>query len=84
MDSGGTDGTDRADGDQTPTDETEDEYKTLKYHLLGPSLTKAGQDSVDQQKVSAPTYLDVLEASTEYKGFGNYLQRVQRVQVLQP
>lgn len=31
-------------------DETEDE--TLKYHLLGPSLTKAGQDAVDQRKVS--------------------------------
>lgn len=29
---------------------TEDE--TLKYHLLGPSLTKAGQDAVDQRKVS--------------------------------
>lgn len=29
----------------------EDEFKTLKYHLLGPSLTKAGQDEVDQSKV---------------------------------
>lgn len=29
----------------------DDEFKTLKYHLLGPSLTKAGQDSVDQNKV---------------------------------
>lgn len=28
-----------------------DEHRTLKYHLLGPSLTKAGQDAVDQQKV---------------------------------
>lgn len=28
-----------------------DAHETLKYHLLGPSLTKAGQDSVDQQKV---------------------------------
>ena len=28
------------------------EHDTLKYHLLGPSLTKAGQDSVDQQKVA--------------------------------
>ena len=28
------------------------EHDTLKYHLLGPSLTKAGQDSVDQQKVN--------------------------------
>lgn len=27
------------------------DHDTLKYHLLGPSLTKAGQDSVDQQKV---------------------------------
>ncbi|CAI7597004.1 unnamed protein product [Penicillium glandicola] len=29
---------------------------TLKYQLLGPSLTKAGQDSVDQQKVSEIIY----------------------------
>jgi DNA polymerase kappa len=29
----------------------EDALKTLKYHLLGPSLTKAGQDRVDQSKV---------------------------------
>lgn len=28
-----------------------DEHNSLKYHLLGPSLTKAGQDAVDQQKV---------------------------------
>lgn len=27
------------------------DHDTLKYHLLGPSLTKAGQDAVDQQKV---------------------------------
>jgi hypothetical protein len=26
-------------------------HDTLKYHLLGPSLTKAGQDAVDQKKV---------------------------------
>lgn len=31
------------------------EHDTLKYHLLGPSLTKAGQDSVDQQKVATVT-----------------------------
>lgn len=30
----------------------DDDFKTLKYSLLGPSLTKAGQDSVDQNKVS--------------------------------
>jgi DNA polymerase kappa len=27
------------------------DHETLKYSLLGPSLTKAGQDTVDQQKV---------------------------------
>ena len=27
------------------------EHETLKYSLLGPSLTKAGQDTVDQKKV---------------------------------
>ncbi|KAJ8612190.1 hypothetical protein MRB53_037580 [Persea americana] len=32
------------------------EHETLKYHLLGPSLTKAGQDSVDQHKVSEIIY----------------------------
>jgi len=41
--------------DATITDAIENakaaEHDTLKYHLLGPSLTKAGQDSVDQQKV---------------------------------
>lgn len=31
----------------------EEDYETLKYQLLGPSLTKAGQDAVDQQKVRA-------------------------------
>jgi DNA polymerase kappa len=42
----------------------DDNLKTLKYHLLGPSLTKAGQDKVDQSKVGerkctqSPLYLD--------------------------
>ncbi|GAD96339.1 DNA-directed polymerase kappa, putative [Paecilomyces variotii No. 5] len=31
-------------------------HDTLKYHLLGPSLTKAGQDTVDQRKVSEIIY----------------------------
>ena len=35
---------------------SKEEHDTLKYHLLGPSLTKAGQDSVDQQKVSRLLY----------------------------
>lgn len=38
---------DNANGNKLP-----DGDETLKYHLLGPSLTKAGQDSVDQQRVS--------------------------------
>ncbi|OTB19169.1 hypothetical protein K445DRAFT_314041 [Daldinia sp. EC12] len=32
------------------------QHDTLKYSLLGPSLTKAGQDSVDQSKVSEIIY----------------------------
>ncbi|KAK2606380.1 hypothetical protein QQS21_003199 [Conoideocrella luteorostrata] len=36
--------------------EVDDRLKTLKYHLLGPSLTKAGQDKVDQGKVSEIIY----------------------------
>ncbi|KFY08280.1 hypothetical protein V492_06378 [Pseudogymnoascus sp. VKM F-4246] len=31
-------------------------HDTLKYSLLGPSLTKSGQDSVDQKKVSEIIY----------------------------
>jgi DNA polymerase kappa len=34
--------------------DTDGEHQSLKYHLLGPSLTKAGQDSVDQTKVRRP------------------------------
>lgn len=38
---------------EPPTDEnTVNEHDTLKYSLLGPSLTKSGQDNVDQTKVS--------------------------------
>lgn len=32
------------------------QHRTLKYHLLGPSLTKSGQDGVDQRKVSEIIY----------------------------
>ncbi|KAI9807830.1 MAG: hypothetical protein M1825_005135 [Sarcosagium campestre] len=44
-----------------------DDHDTLKYHLLGPSLTKAGQDTVDQQKVSEIIY----NASKGSKFFNN-------------
>ncbi|KAG9256139.1 uncharacterized protein F5Z01DRAFT_651222 [Emericellopsis atlantica] len=39
--------------DDSPQD---NESRTLKYSLLGPSLTKAGQDKVDQSKVSEIIY----------------------------
>ena len=40
-------------------EEVLDQHDSLKYHLLGPSLTKAGQDSVDQRKVLDQTYIQV-------------------------
>jgi DNA polymerase kappa len=43
------------------------EHHTLKYSLLGPSLTKSGQDGVDQKKVSEIIY----EASKGSKYFNN-------------
>lgn len=46
----------RAEDMPSTSNEVSDEYATLKYHLLGPSLTKAGQDAVDQQKVSQIIY----------------------------
>lgn len=49
---------------RTPSDEKHD---SLKYHLLGPSLTKAGQDTVDQAKVSEIIY----NASKGSKFFNN-------------
>ncbi|KAL4786539.1 hypothetical protein BJX76DRAFT_321108 [Aspergillus varians] len=42
--------------DNMASNESPDGDETLKYQLLGPSLMKAGQDSVDQQKVSEIIY----------------------------
>lgn len=50
-----------------PSKTPSNEHDSLKYHLLGPSLTKAGQDSVDQQKVSEVIY----NASKGSKFFNN-------------
>jgi DNA polymerase kappa len=50
-----------------PTRTASNEHDSLKYHLLGPSLTKAGQDSVDQTKVSEVIY----NASKGSKFFNN-------------
>ncbi|ORY02478.1 hypothetical protein BCR34DRAFT_574154 [Clohesyomyces aquaticus] len=52
---------------QQPSRTRSDEHNTLKYSLLGPSLTKAGQDSVNQQKVSEIIY----NASKGSKFFNN-------------
>ncbi|KAF7885737.1 uncharacterized protein EAF02_004246 [Botrytis sinoallii] len=41
---------------ETTPEKDENEHKSLKYSLLGPSLTKSGQDSVDQSKVSEIIY----------------------------
>lgn len=43
------------------------QHHSLKHHLLGPSLTKAGQDAVDQKKVAEVIY----EASKGSKYFNN-------------
>nr|POF24736.1 dna polymerase kappa [Quercus suber] len=43
------------------------QHHTLKYHLLGPSLTKSGQDGVDQKKVAEIIY----NASKGSKFFNN-------------
>ncbi|KAI9840927.1 MAG: hypothetical protein M1837_001106 [Sclerophora amabilis] len=54
----------------SPVDQSNDEpaeHDTLRYHLLGPSLTKAGQDTVDQHKVSEVIY----NASKGSKYFNN-------------
>ena len=53
--------------EKAPTSTAESEHDTLKYHLLGPSLTKAGQDAVDQSKVSEVIY----NASKGSKFFNN-------------
>lgn len=43
--------------DQEDAENADEYHDTLKYHLLGPSLTKAGQDAVDQTKVRLLPFL---------------------------
>ncbi|KAH8429047.1 Y-family DNA polymerase [Aspergillus melleus] len=67
-------------GDEIPSEtkgkerEEGDDYKTLKYSLLGPSLTKAGQDAVDQQKVS-----EIIYNASKGSKFFNHEQNRDRV-----
>lgn len=51
--------------DPCPAPEEAGRHDTLKYSLLGPSLTKAGQDSVDQQKVRTLSTSSVLLLATK-------------------
>ncbi|KAJ6015933.1 hypothetical protein N7540_010524 [Penicillium herquei] len=57
--------------EKKPQPAQEENTDTLKYQLLGPSLTKAGQDAVDQQKVSEIIY----EASKGSKFFNHEQER---------
>lgn len=51
-----------------------DDSRTLKYHLLGPSLTKAGQDKVDQSKVRIQRSTEYLiTLLTEAQGFRDHI-----------
>ncbi|KAJ5109597.1 hypothetical protein N7532_002242 [Penicillium argentinense] len=53
------------------------EDDTLKYQLLGPSLTKAGQDAVDQQKVS-----EIIYNASKGSKFFNHEQERDRNQTI--
>jgi len=48
----------------SPEERTAREHDTLKYSLLGPSLTKSGQDNVDQQKASLQIRSIITESDT--------------------
>jgi acetyl esterase/lipase len=56
---------------------TNDELETLKHRLAGPSITKSGQEDVDQRKVRASVDGGWTEAHTSI-GFRNHLQCLQR------
>jgi DNA polymerase kappa len=61
-----TDGQEKGKQDETSL-VAASQHRSLKHHLLGPSLTKAGQDAVDLSKVSEVIY----EASKGSKYFNN-------------
>jgi DNA polymerase kappa len=54
---------------------TEEAHKSLRHSLLGPSLLKAGQDRVNQQKVGEIIY----NASKGSKFFKNEERRDEQV-----
>ena len=63
------DESDNGDGPRSSTEQipAASQHHSLKHHLLGPSLTKAGQDTVDQKQVAEIIY----EASKGSKYFNN-------------
>lgn len=62
----------------------EEDHESLKYQLLGPSLTKAGQDAVDQQKVRWCLTRSSSRRLTRILSLGlsNHIQCIKREQVL--
>lgn len=67
---------------ETTPERDENEHKSLKYSLLGPSLTKSGQDSVDQSKVCDDQNMFAVSL-TLLPGFRDHLQCFEGVQILQ-
>ena len=71
-----------------PDGEDDESHDTLKYQLLGQSLTKAGQDSVDQKKVlptpstTHPSTPPPPATLTPPTGRRNHLQRLKGLKVL--
>lgn len=65
-------GTDEHEAADQP--KAKESHDTLKYHLLGPSLTKAGQDSVDQKKVA-----EIIYNSSKGSKFFNHEEARDRV-----
>lgn len=66
----------------TPDEKDDNEHKSLKYSLLGPSLTKSGQDSVDQSKVCGECIMYVA-LLTSLLGLGDNLQCFKGFQIFQ-
>jgi len=84
------DGSGFSESTMTEDDDKQDEavqpdmQETLRHRLMGPSLTKAGQDTVDQSKVLAPHFTLWLFSDIAIAlGLRNHIQRLQRLQILQ-
>ncbi|KAJ5974970.1 hypothetical protein N7481_008677 [Penicillium waksmanii] len=70
--------TDRVvDEDNGSGHDNDNDNDSLRYQLLGPSLTKAGQDAVDQQKVS-----EIIYNASKGSKFFNHEQERDRNQTL--